>query len=32
MYPLESLKIIYVASRLTGTILALVTLRLNKDC
>ncbi len=31
MYSLESLKIIYVASRLTGTILALVTPRLNKD-
>jgi hypothetical protein len=32
MYPSESLKIIYVASRLTGTALALVTPRLDKDC
>ncbi len=31
MYSLESLKIIYVTSRLIGTILALVILRLNKD-
>jgi hypothetical protein len=32
MYPSESLKIIYVASRLTGTALALVTPRLDEDC
>jgi hypothetical protein len=32
MYPTESLKIIYVAGRLTGTALALVTPRLDEDC